>query len=78
MGLRSGKLKVNNKYAQGNYLIKGFDMAGGKLFTKKAESQNMIGAQHEGISLCNQGQCASFVVIRVMYNNLSKDRSNWE
>mgnify|MGYP003705134001 CR=1 FL=1 len=67
-----------SKYTAGTYLIKGFDRIGTKVFTKKAEKQHLIGAQHEGISLVNEGKCASFVILRVMINSAMRGKENWE
>lgn len=66
-----------SKYGTGVYLLKGFDRLGAKMFTRKAESQNLIGAQHEGINAVNSGECFSFVVMRVMHNSMSKERDSW-
>lgn len=67
-----------SKYTAGTYIIKGFDRLGTKVFTRKAEKQHLIGAQHEGINLVNEGQCASFVVLRVMLNSALQERENWQ
>ena len=67
-----------SKYSTGNYLIYGFNNVGSKVITKKAERQNSIGANHEGISLVNQGECNSYVILRVMHNSLMRDEGRWE
>jgi hypothetical protein len=67
-----------NKYATGSYLIKLFDRVGGKIATRKTESQSLIGAQHEGISAVNNGEAASFVILRVMDNSALRTRENWD
>ena len=69
---------MSNKYATGNYLIVGFDQVGGKVFTKKSESQNHIGSINEGADLIEDGSCTTFVVLRVQHNSANKDRSAWE
>ena len=77
MASKTGRWRVS-KYTTGNYLIVGFDKFGTKLWTRMAERQNSIGAQHEGISLVNQGTCYSYVVLRVLQNSLMKDDGRWE
>ena len=68
---------VSNKYATGNYLIVGFDQVGGKVFTKKAESQTHLGSINEGEDLIDDGTCTTFVVLRVQHNSATRDKESW-
>lgn len=67
-----------SKYGTGTYLLKGFDRLGAKMFTRKTDSQNLTGAQHEGINAVNNGECFSFVILRVMFNSALREKENWE
>lgn len=67
-----------SKYATGNYLLKGFDQVGGKVLTKKADSQTHLGAIKEGEELVKGGKVTSFVILRVQHNSALRDRSSWE
>ena len=67
-----------SKYTTGTYIIKGFDRLGTKVFTRKAERQHLLGAEHEGIDAVNNGECFSFVVLRVMVNSALREKENWQ
>jgi len=77
MASKNGRWRVS-KYATGYYLIIGFDKFGTKLWTRSAERQNSIGANHEGISLVDAGECHSYVLLRVMHNSMMRDEGRWE
>ena len=67
-----------SKYATGNYLLKGFDQVGGKVLTKKTESQTHLGAITEGEDLIKEGKVTSFVILRVQHNSALRDKESWE
>ena len=67
-----------SKYATGNYLLKGFDQVGGKVLTKKTESQNHLGSIREGEELIKEGKVTSFVILRVQHNSALRDKESWE
>lgn len=61
---------MSAKYRGNNYLILGFDGYGGKLFSRPSESQNLTGSVAEGKAAVETGECASFAVLRVVFNSL--------
>ena len=67
-----------SKYATGNYLLKGFDQVGGKVLTKKTESQTHLGAIAEGEDLIKEGKVTSFVILRVQHNSALRNKESWE
>ena len=62
------------KYETGNYYLMGFDDYGAKIFSKPSLDQNLGGSIAEGDTMVTDGECASYVVYRVLVN--SKDRSD--
>ena len=66
-----------SKYETGAYLILGFDRCGSKVFTRKAECQNLIGATHEGMNAVTAGDCFSFALVRVLHNSITPDTDRW-
>jgi len=67
-----------SKYAEGNYLIIGFDPMGTKLFTKLAASQSHLGAIDEGEQAIQDQVCASYVTLRVQHNSKTVEQQLWE
>ena len=63
-----------NKYKSGNYAIVCFDSYGTKLDTKILDEGGLLTAQEEGHKAVAEGECASFVVIRMVYNSLDDNK----
>jgi hypothetical protein len=62
-----------NKYKSGNYAVLLFDRYGTKLETRILDEGGLLTAQEEGHKAVAEGVCASFVVIRMLYNSLDKE-----
>ena len=67
-----------SKYAEGNYLVIGFDPMGTKLWTRIAENQCHLGAISEGEECMESKECASYVTLRVQHNSKTKEQLAWE
>lgn len=60
------------KYSTGNYALIFFDRYGTKLETRVLDEGGLLTAQDEGHKAVADGVCASFVVIRMLFNSLDK------
>ena len=67
-----------SKYAEGNYLIIGFDPMGTKLWTRLAKAQSHLGAIDEGEAALTGLECASYVTLRVQHNSKTQEQQAWE
>jgi hypothetical protein len=63
-----------NKYQTGNYAVLLFDRYGTKLDTLTLDAGGLLTAQAAGHKAVADGLCASFVVIRMLYNSLDQNR----
>lgn len=64
------------KFRQDAYLIIGFDAHGGKVFTKLTDGQNLTRSQAEGYRLIDEGECASFALLRVLHNSVDAAKAD--
>jgi hypothetical protein len=71
-----GQNQTMNKYKSGNYAVLYFDRYGTKLDTQILDEGGLLTAQAEGHRAVADGECASFVVIRMLYNSLDNE-SRW-
>jgi len=74
---RANHTAPSSKYASGAYLILGFDRRGTKIFSRRANDQNLIGATHEGMNAVSGGECYSYAVIRVVHNSIKPNPESW-
>lgn len=64
------------KYRQDNYLMIGFDEYGGKVFSNLTDGQSLIKSQNEGHERVEKGDCASFAILRVLYNSIDAAKAD--
>ena len=67
---------MSAKYRTDQYLMIGFDEYGGKVFSRLTDGQNLTASQAEGNALVEDGECASFAILRVLHNSIDAAKAD--